>query len=397
MSPTLSAREARLLLMQAQGLLDAPERQASPAAVSRLIDQLGFVQVDSINVVDRAHHLTLGARLEGYRPRHLEHLLERRRSLFEHWTHDASAIPSRWYPYWKPRFRRFAKSSRFERWMERRMGPEHAKIVAHVKRRLRREGPLMAKDFEAPEGTKRGSWWGWTPQKTALEVLWQTGVVTIAGRKNFHKIYDLCERVHPELHGLPAPGKRAHTEWACSTAIERLGVATPREIAEFWLAVPAKDVTTWCRTAERNGRLVAVEVEDEADGQKRDAFAISDWERRLARAPAPPPHLRLLSPFDPVIRDRDRLSRRFGFEYRFEAFVPARKREWGYYVLPILEGDRFVGRLDPKLHRDQDRLEVRSLYWEPGIRPTRARRRQLDEALAVLAQRVGASTIDLPR
>ena len=394
-TPTLSARDARLLLMQAQGLLDDPTKRATPATLSRLIDRLGFVQVDSINVVDRGHHLTLAARLHDYRPRHLEHLLERRRSLFEHWTHDASAIPSQWYAHWKPRFRRFTRSA--PRWLERRMGPDHAKIIAHVRGRLRREGPLMAKDFEAPEGTKRGSWWGWTPQKTALEVLWRMGVVTIAGRQNFHKIYDLCERVNPELHRLRMPGKREHTEWACSTAIDRLGVATAREITDFWQALPATDITAWCRRAEREGRLVAVKVADALDGRTRDAFAVTDWERRLARAPNPPPGLRLLSPFDPAIRDRNRLVRRFGFDYRFEAFVPARKRVWGYYVLPILEGDRFVGRLDPKLHRESERLEVRSLYWEPGVRPTRARRRQLEEALGVLATRVGARSVDLPR
>jgi uncharacterized protein YcaQ len=394
--PVLAACAARALFMQAQGLLDDPRRTAGVASLGRLIDRLGYVQVDSINVVDRGHHLTLAARLHGYRPGHLSQLLEQRRSLFEHWTHDASVIPSRWYAHWKPRFRRFDQSSSYRRWIETRMGPDHAKTVAHVKRRLRREGPLMSKAFEAPEGVKRGKWWGWTPQKAALELLWRTGAVTIAGRENFHKIYDLSERVLPELVGIRTPGKRQQLEWACGEAIERLVVASSGEIAEFFAAVTPREAAAWCRKAEGQGKIVAVEVEDARGGRRRAGYALPDWQSRLARCPAAPAGLRLLSPFDPVIRDRRRLERRFGFEYRFEAFVPSARRKWGYYVLPILEGDRFVGRLDPKLHRDRETLEVRHLYWEPGIRPTRARKRALEEALSVLGSRVGATALELP-
>jgi hypothetical protein len=394
-SATLSAHAARILFLDAQALLDDPGRAAGPVALARLVDRLGFVQLDSINVVDRGHHLTLGARLHGYRPEHLDYLLEARRSLFEHWTHDASAIPTRWYAHWKPRFRRFAGGEAMRRWMTRRMGPEPRKVIAHVKRRLRREGPLRSKDFER-ETRGRGGFWSWTPEKTALEILWHTGVVAIRGREGFNKVYDLAERVLPDPHRLPAPGRRTQIEWACTTAMERLAVATPREIADFWHAVPAADADAWCRRARRDGRLEAVLVES-ADGcPPRPAFALADWRARVRGAPPPPDGLRALGPFDPLVRDRKRLARRFGFDYRFEAFVPAPRRTWGYYVLPILEVDRFVARLDPKLHRERGVLEVKHLHWEPGIRPTRARRRALEDALGVIAARVGATRIDLP-
>jgi uncharacterized protein YcaQ len=394
--PVLSATDARTLLLAAQALLDDPERPATPRALSKLIDRLGFVQVDSINVVDRGHHLTLGARLAGYRPEHLTQLLEQRRSLFEHWTHDASVIPTSWFPMWKLRFRKFATSNRHKRWVENRIGENPRAVIGSVERRLRREGPLMSADFEADPDQPREAWWGWTPQKTALELLLHTGRVSIAGRRSFNKIYDLTERVLPEASKIRCPGPRAHREWACTTAIERLGVAAPGEIAHFWEAIPPADAAAWCKDAEREGRIVAVRVEDAADGKRRPAYAVVDWERKLARAPEPKASMRLLSPFDPVIRDRRRLLRRFDFDYRFEAFVPKEKRTWGYYVLPLLEGDRFVGRLDPKFHRDADMLEIRSLHWEKGVPQTRARRRGLDDALAVMARRIGARRIDLP-
>ena len=396
MPAAVSASQARTLLMHAQGLLDDPTRPASPAEVSRLVRRLGFVQVDSINVVDRGHHLTLGTRLEQYRPAQLAHLLERRRSLFEHWTHDASVIPTTWFAHWKPRFRRFANSPRMDRWIERRLGDDPRAVIAHVERRLRREGPLMSKHFEAKGGHVRGSWWGWTPQKTALEYLWQTGRVAIAARQGFHKVYDLTRRVYPELCRLPSPRPAAHREWACWSAIERLGIATPTEIRHFWDAATPADAALWCRSAERAGRIVAVEVADAVGARPRRAFALADWQARVERAPAPPPGLRLLSPFDPVIRDRRRLLRRFGFDYRFEAFVPPAKRRWGYYVMPVLEGDRFVARIDPKYHRERGALELKSVHWEPGIDPTRARRRDLEAALGALAERIGARSIELP-
>ena len=147
--------------------------------------------------------------------------------------------------------------------------------------------------------------------------------------------------------------------------------------------------------AEQEGRIVPVQVES-ADGEVRPAFALADWEARLARLPEPPERTRLLCPFDPILRDRARALRRFGFDYRFEAFVPEPKRQFGYFVLPILEGDRLVGRLDPKLHRDRGLLEIKGLWWEAGVRVTKARRRGLDEALERLATFVGAGDIQLP-
>ncbi len=392
--PHLSARDAARLLLGAQGLLDDPARRVTLPALQGLIDRLGFVQVDTINVLARAHDLTLASRLDGYRPEHLRRLLEERRSLFEGFTHDASAIPTAWFGHWKPRFARDRARIQAHAWWQHHFrGTDGARVVADVKARIAAEGPLKSSDFEHPE--KRGPWWGWKPQKAALDFLWRSGELAVPRREGFQKVYDLTERVFPEQYAQPCPEPAEHLAWACTTAAERLGVFTPKELAEFWDSVEATDAKRWCEAAARAGRLVAVKVAD-ADGTDRPAYAVADWEARLAKLPDAPDRTRLLSPFDPVLRDRARALRRFGFDYRFEAFVPEPKRRYGYYVLPILEWERLVGRLDAKTHRDRGLLEVKGLWWEPGVRPTKARVRGLEAALARLAAFVGAANIQGP-
>lgn len=392
--PLLSAPDAARLLLGAQGLLDPPDRRATVASVQALITRLGFVQMDTIQVLARAHDLTLFSRLDGYRPEHLRRLLEEKKTLFEGFTHDASAIPTAWFAHWKPRFLRDrARIAAHTWWQQHFRGTEGAQVVADVKTRITHEGALKSSDFEHPE--KRGPWWGWKPQKAALDFLWRTGELAIARREGFQKVYDLTERVLPEPHAFPAPEPGAQLEWACATAAERLVVFTPRELAAFWEAVEAPEAQVWCAEAAQAGRLLPVRVA-EADGSERPAFTLADWEARLAGLPEAPERTRLLCPFDPILRDRARALRRFGFDYRFEAFVPEPKRQYGYYVLPILEGERLVGRLDAKVHRGRGLLEVKGLWWEPGVKVTRARTRGLTEALARLAAFVGATEVQMP-
>lgn len=391
---TLSASTARRLFLGAQGLLDDPARRATVASLQTLVERLGFVQVDTINVVARAHDLTLSSRLDGYRPEQLKRLLEDKRSLFEGFTHDASAIPTIYFAHWKPRFTRDRARIHAHAWWQHHFrGTDGGQVVAGVKARIAREGPLKSSDFEHPE--KRGPWWGWKPQKAALDFLWRSGELLVPRREGFQKVYDLAERVLPEAHARPCPGTAEHLAWACTTAAERLGVFTPKELADFWASIEAVEARRWCDLEATAGRLVPVAVTD-VDGAVRPAFALADFEARLARLPEAPERTRLLCPFDPILRDRARALRRFGFDYRFEAFVPEPKRQYGYFVLPILEGDRLVGRLDPKLHRDRDLLEIKGLWWEPGIKPTKARRRHLAAALERLAAFVGATEIRVP-
>ena len=392
--PLITCTAAGHLFLGAQGLLDDPGKRVTTASLQALIERLGFVQVDTINVVARAHDLTLFSRLDGYRPEQLKKLLEQKRNLFEGFTHDASAIPTAFFHHWKPRFARDRERIHAHAWWQYHFrGTDGTRVVKDVKARIENEGPLKSSDFEHPE--KRGPWWGWKPQKAALDFLWRSGELMIPRREGFQKVYDLTERVLPEHYDLPCPEAAEHVAWACAAAAERLWVFTPKELADFFDTIEAPEAKAWCVAAAKTGGIVPVQVEG-MDGEVRPAFALADWEARLARLPKPPERTRLLCPFDPILRDRTRALRRFGFDYRFEAFVPEPKRQYGYFVLPILEGHRLVGRLDPKLHRDRGLLEIKGLWWEPGIKATKARRRALDAALERLAVFVGADSIQSP-
>lgn len=387
--PTVSASEARTLLMLGQRLLDDPARKATPASVYQRIERMGFVQVDTINIVERAHHHILMSRFDGYEKRTLTKLLEKDRKLFEHWTHDASIIPVACRPYWHHRYKKSERRIKENGWWYSRLGENPRKLCNHVLKRIRDEGPLMSKDFEhRKEGG--GPWWGWKPQKAALEYLWHTGKLGVTRRVNFHKVYDLTERMFPDHADGQRFTRREMIDWACSSALRRLGAASSAEIKGFWDLIKPEDAKTWCERQAKKGEIVEVQVQGADGSRPKLSYALPDWKKKVKAAPPPIQRMRLLSPFDPVIRDRNRLLRLFGFDYRFEAFVPEAKRKYGYYVLPILEGDRLVGRLDPKFHRDRGTLEIRKVWWEPGVKVTRKRATSLEREVDLFARQLGA-------
>lgn len=388
----ISNRDARRLFLDLQGLTQ-PRAKSDADGLYDLIYRLGFVQIDSVNAVERAHHMILYSRAENYRRQDLACLLEQRGALFEHWTHDASIIPTEFYPHWRHRFKQAQARLDHPHWRER-LGPDSAKLVRAVRKRIEREGPLMARDFE-DKGQSQGQWWGWGPSKTALEYLWRTGELAVARREGFQKVYDLTERVIPGAVRLEKPSARETLDWKCRTALERLGLATPREIAEFWASVSPKDAAAWAAAHLKDKDLITVRLAGAGETKPLNLLAFADIEDRIKAAKAPPKKLRFLSPFDPVIRDRARARRLFGFDYRIEIFVPERKRHYGYYVLPILEGDRFTGRADVKVHRKEGRLEVKGLWLETDVTLTAAREEAMRKALGRLARFTGAETVEI--
>lgn len=378
---------ARRLFLHRHALAEAPVGPATGAALEALVDRIGFVQVDSINTVVRAHEMILWSRRQSFRPPALKRLIERDRLLWEHWTHDASILPVGLHGLWQHRFRRDALrlEANWRRWIREGYEAQFDNIL----NRIARDGPVGTADVGEGEVRGKGGWWEWHPSKTALEWLWRTGRLAITRRDGFAKIYDLTERVIPEVHRTPVPAE-AVTDWACRSALQQLGFGTSGEIAAYWNAIGPEAARDWCRAAMARGEIVAAEVEG-AMGQRRKAFIfprILDEE-----PPAPTARFRILSPFDPALRDRDRAEFLFGFHYRIEVFVPEPKRVYGYYVFPVLEGDRLVGRIDVKAFRDAGVLRVRGFWPEAGMKLTKARRSKLEAELDRLARFAGCERV----
>ena len=383
--PELDNRTARTIFLERHGLADTTSGTGKGQDLQQVIDRLGFVQIDSINTVARAHHMILHARRPAYRPPNLHSLHDRDRGIFEHWTHDASMIPMQHFPHWKLRFRRY--EARFaHRWRR----DEYDDKLDAVLRRISDEGPCCSADVGLDEARSSGGWWDWHPSKMALEYLWRIGRLAVTRREGFRKVYDLTERVIPAEHLTAAPTEEETVDWACRTALDRLGFATPGELAAFWDLIKPSEARHWCAGAQARGEIVEGRI-TQADGRLRSSFLPVAF---LDDVPVrPPSRLRILSPFDPALRDRKRADRLFGFSYRIEIFVPEPKRRYGYYVFPILEGDRLVGRIDMKALRSSKRLHVSALWPERNVRFGVGRLAKLDTALARCARLADVSEV----
>ena len=390
--PRLNNKAARRLFLARHLLAGSPQGPASGAALLDVIHSLGFVQLDSINTVARAHDLILFARRPRYRPAALKRLYEKDRALFEHWTHDAAIIPMEFYPQWQLRRERDA-AKLLRRWKDWQRHDFEAQLHS-VLEQVRTEGPVTSSDVGRDEPRSSGGWWEWHPSKTALEYLWRSGALAVVGREGFRKRYDLTERVVPApLHEPALSLNQTQTiDWCCDQALARLGFATPGELAAFWAHITPAEARGWCLAEHAAGRLEEIDIEG-GDGSLRPAFARPDWATDPALHCEPPNRLRVLSPFDPALRDRKRAARLFGFDYRIEVFVPAAQRKFGYYVFPLLQGHRLVGRIDMKAFRDADELLVTALWPERGVRWGKLRQQALEAELQRLLPLAGVSQV----
>lgn len=369
---------ARRLFLQRHALADAPSGPATGDALLGLITRLGFVQLDSVNTLARAHDLILWSRRTAYKPQSLRRLNDRARGTFEHWTHDAAKIPTAFFPYWRLKFTHDRDRLR-QKWTKWH-GPSFRDELDGVMVHIRDHGPACSADMAGTQAEKATGWWDWHPSKAALEYLWRSGDLAVTRREGFRKIYDLTERVIPPeaLNSWVSEGQTV--DWACRAALDRLGFATPGELARFWDLITPSEARVWADTARAEGRVQEVEI-TMADGSPRRSLMRPDDLERLKDLPEPPSRLRLLSPFDPALRDRARAERLFDFHYRIEIFVPAPKRRYGYYVFPLLEGDRLVGRVDVSADRQAGALKVRALWPEPRIRWGRGRQDRFEAEL----------------
>lgn len=329
----------------------APFGRGRPGA-ARALEHLGHVQIDTISVVARAHDHILAQRVPGAASGLLDGLVNARVA-FEYWAHAAAYLPMADYRHVLPRMRRMADSIRQRPWARQR---EMDQVLA----RIRDEGPLRARDFAAPPG-HRGGWWQWKPAKRALEALFHTGQLMVAGRDGFEKRFDLSERVLPADIDVGHPDLGEHAAWLVARARRNLGVFSPRQ-AYHLRREPGlgKAIGRALEGAMERGELLRIR-NPALNGATRwyvDAAGLEAASRPIGR------QLRALSPFDPLVLHRDRLAVLFGFDYQLECYLPARRRRHGYFSLPLLSGTRFIGRADCKSERSTRRLVIRHLALE---------------------------------
>lgn len=384
----LKNREARRLFLDRHLLLRFGSGPGTGVDLAGVLDDLGFVQVDSVNTLARGHDMILWSRRGRFRPQALDKLITGDRVAFEHWTHDAAIIPMQSFPMWRLKF------ARDEAQMQRRwpawQGGGWQKELDTVLRHIGELGPASASDFAGDEPRGATGWWDWHPSKTALEYLWRSGRLAICHREGFRKVYDLTERVIPAAHLAVRLGHREIIDWAMVAALDRLGFATSGELAAFFAIATPQEARLWCATALSAGRIIEIAVEA-ADGSVRRSYARPGVPERVAALPEPSARVRLLSPFDPALRDRARAERLFGFRYRIEIFVPAPRRQYGYYVFPVLQGDRLIGRIDAR--REGAALTVRAFWPEQDIRMGQIRLAGLMAELERVASFVNAADL----
>ena len=353
MSNTLTAAEARRIALAAQGLADPrPKGRVDRRHLRKVLDQIGLIQIDAVNVLVRSQELPLFARL-GPHPRSLIADATAAGELFEYWVHEASHVPTEHYHLHRWRMSGEHGWGTFARLKERR--PE---FVDEVLDRVRADGPVSAGEFNSRVGPK-GTWWDWDDAKIALEHLFFTG--RVAGRRrpnDFARLYDISERWIPsEVLNSEIPGEHQARKELLMLAAKHHGVGTLGDLTDYHRQknAPCKPLVA---ELVDEGRLVEVAVQ----GWKHPAYL-----HPQARRPRNVNGRALLSPFDSLVFNRERTERVFGFHYRIEIYVPQPKRVYGYYVLPFLLGDELVGRVDLKADRHNSALLVQGSYAEPGV------------------------------
>ena len=372
----ISLQQARNLAKNCQLLDGKTKIKKGKAGVVQVIEHLGYIQVDTIAVIERAHHHTIWTRVPSYHPEMLDELQAKDRKVFEYWGHAASYLPMKDYRFYLPKMRtNLSEHPRWQKWAD-----NNKKLLSQVLKRIRNEGPLGTSDFADSRKKKRGTWWDWKPAKTTLETLHTTGELMVCARRKFERVFDLTERVLPKGIIRKMPSQEELVHFAIHRALKAHGLVTIREILNHIHIVKEKNIRQYLADMLDLDKIVKVKI-DGIDGEYYTSpDIVNSFEGRPKKKA-----LRILSPFDNFIIQRDRIKRLFNFDYQLECYKPPNQRIYGYFVLPILWGNEFIGRIDLKAARTNKELIVRNLLIEFSSKQVKDMLSALVEKLKELA------------
>jgi uncharacterized protein YcaQ len=344
----ISKTEARRIILDAQALTKLQPFGAGPASVTKAIQHLSYVQIDTISVVERAHHHVLWTHIPAYQPDWLEKAQYKTRSVFEYWSHAAAYLPMEDYRFALPIMDSFRKKK--DNWPH-----SNTKDIAEIMARIRTDGPVMSRDFESDH--RGGTWWDWKLSKWALQRLFLEGHLMVSHREGFQRVYDLAENILPAGINTTQPTEREYYAWIIKRTLTAQGVASRN--AMFHLRkIDQKQFDKVLHELVENGDVIPVKVESHS------LYTTPSTLERKVRLQS---HVIILSPFDNLVIWRQRLKAIFDFDYTLECYIPAHKRQYGYFCLPVLYRDNFIGRADVKADRKKRELKVQKMHWEEGI------------------------------
>lgn len=345
----MTLQQLQHITLESQGLLQTAPFGKGKKAVLNALETLGYLQIDTLSIVERAHHHTLWTRIPDYKTAYLDELVKERK-VFEYWFHAASYLPMRDFRFVLPQMSEVKQS-------KTHYYNADPKVMQYVMDVIRAEGPKKARDFES-ETKKPGSWWNWKPAKTALERLFLNGDLMISARNGMQKTYDLTERVLPATIDLTVPSPMEFAEYLVKTYLQAYGFTTVKQITHLKTGeVLRKNVNDVLQALLEEQVVQKVVLEGLPSVLVRSELMEKPIRKNSSE-------IRLLSPFDNSIIHRDRIKQFFDFDYRIECYTPKEKRQYGYFCLPVLLGSTFIGRMDCKAHRKEKQLELIHLHIE---------------------------------
>lgn len=382
----LSLNNARKIILKSMMLDGTTDFPGGKEGISHILNHLGYVQIDTIAVVERAHHHVIASRAADYKPAMLDEMLAEDRTVFEYWGHAASYLPMNDYRFYLPRMKTFADPH--GKWEKERL-EKYGSLMAPVLERIRSEGALGSADFELPDKKKKDGWWDWHGVKTALELLYWRGDLMVSGRRKFEKLYDLTERVLPAYVDTRYPSDEELGCFLVERALQAMAIASEKEIANYIIPPDKKTVGRAITNMLEAGAIIKISIEGVSNNEYYmfpEALGNND-EHLFAR------RVFILSPFDNFIIQRQRIIKLWNFDYTLECYTPAAKRKFGYFAMPILWGDKLVGKIDAKADRKMKKFIIRKTGVEPWFAPDDEFRSAFNTALDRLADFNGCNSV----